>query len=575
VSHVVATAGHVDHGKSSLVRALTGTDPDRWAEEKRRGLTIDLGFATMRLPSGTELSFVDVPGHERFVTNMLAGVGPAPAVVVVVAADEGWMPQTEEHVRAIAALGVRRGLLVVTKSDLADPGPVARDALSRLGFLDRPESVGCSAVTGAGLPDVVAALDRLAAGQPLPDEEAPVRFWLDRVFTISGAGTVVTGTLVAGTIRVGDRLATVPGDGDVVVRGIQSGGRSLDTARPTARVAVNLRGVDRDRLDRGTALLTPGAWHPAAAVDVCVRGDLPAGDLVAHLGSAAVPVRSRRLGEAAVRLRLARPLPLHVGDRLLLREPAGRAVVAADVADLDPPALQRRGDAGRVAARLTVPATADDLVDRRGTVAADALRATGLDTPTRARRVGRWWVAAATWDRWRAALPDLVAERCAGLSAGVPLAELRRLLDAPDDVVVAELAGADDRLHLAGGRVRPAAADVRVPAALDRLLEALAADPLAAPDADTAREIGADVLAHGARTGALLHLGGGIYVGPAAVPRAVERLAGLPQPFTVSAARAVLGQSRRVVVPLLEHLDAARVTRRTPDGTRFLVSRAG
>src|SRR5580658_1442080 len=201
--HVVVTAGHVDHGKSALIRALTGQEPDRWAEERRRGMTIDLGFGWLNLPAGDQMAFVDVPGHERFVPNMLAGVGPVPAILFVVAADEGWMPQSAEHLAAIEAVGIRHGLLVVSRSDLADPGPATRQAADQIAAtsLGRVESVAVSAVTGAGLPELRAALVRLVASLPVPDAAAPVRLWVDRSFSIRGSGTVVTGTLPAGTVR--------------------------------------------------------------------------------------------------------------------------------------------------------------------------------------------------------------------------------------------------------------------------------------------------------------------------------------------------------------------------------------
>jgi selenocysteine-specific elongation factor len=220
--HVVATAGHVDHGKSMLVRALTGMEPDRWEAEQRRGMTIDLGFAWMTLPSGEEIAFVDVPGHERFVSNMLAGAGPVPAVMFVVAADEGWMPQSAEHLAAIDALGVRNGVLVVTRADLADPAPALEQAMLKIadtslgrgagpaGDPGGMEAVAVSALTGRGLPDLTAALGRLAARLPRPDPRGGVRLWLDRVFAIKGSGTVVTGTLQAGTVRAGDELTATP-----------------------------------------------------------------------------------------------------------------------------------------------------------------------------------------------------------------------------------------------------------------------------------------------------------------------------------------------------------------------------
>src|SRR5690349_24907883 len=219
---VMATAGHVDHGKSALVRALTGMEPDRWEEERRRGLTIDLGFAWTTLPSGRRLAIVDVPGHERFVGNMLAGIGSVPAALVVVAADDGWSAQTAEHVAVLDALGVRHALLAVTKADLADPAPVLADARDRLRTTTMGDvpAVAVSAAAGTGLGELEAALDDVLAGLPAPDPAAPVRLWIDRAFTIRGAGTVVTGTLAAGSVSVGDRLQL--GDREVVLRGLQS-----------------------------------------------------------------------------------------------------------------------------------------------------------------------------------------------------------------------------------------------------------------------------------------------------------------------------------------------------------------
>ena len=267
---VIATAGHVDHGKSALVRALTGTDPDRWAEEQRRGLSIDLGFAWLTLPSGEWLAFVDVPGHERFVPNMLAGIGPVPAVLFVVAADEGWMPQSAEHLAALDALGVRHGLLAVTRADLADPGPAAAAAASQIAAtsLGPVECVAVSAVTGEGLPKLITALDRLAAGLPAPDPAAPVRLWVDRAFTITGSGTVVTGTLPAGTVRVGDEMVLTPAMRPVRVRGVQSLGEPVTAVTGVARAALNLRGASQDVLGRGMALVQAGRWTLTDILDV-------------------------------------------------------------------------------------------------------------------------------------------------------------------------------------------------------------------------------------------------------------------------------------------------------------------
>src|SRR5215475_11002609 len=254
--HVVATAGHVDHGKSALVRALTGMEPDRWEEEQRRGMTLDLGFAWTTLPSGEQIAFVDVPGHERFVSNMLAGAGPTPAVMFVVAADGGWMPQSAEHLGAIDALGVRSGILAVTRADLADPGPALREATRKisetsLGREGGLESVAVSAVTGQGIPDLIAALGRLAARLPAPEPQDSIRLWLDRVFAVKGSGTVVTGTLQAGTVCTGDELLLTPAMRPVPIRSVQSLGAPATRATGVARVALNLRGVSTDDLRRG------------------------------------------------------------------------------------------------------------------------------------------------------------------------------------------------------------------------------------------------------------------------------------------------------------------------------------
>ncbi|MFN2536177.1 MAG: selenocysteine-specific translation elongation factor, partial [Pseudonocardiaceae bacterium] len=317
--HVVATAGHVDHGKSTLVRALTGMEPDRWAEERRRGMTIDLGFAWTTLPAGPTVAFVDVPGHERFVPNMLAGIGPVPAVLFVVAADEGWMPQSAEHLEALHALGVRHGLLAVTRSDLLDPELARDEALEYLAesTLGRIPAVCVSGATGAGLDELRAALGELVARLPAPDVDADVRLWVDRAFTIRGAGTVVTGTLAAGTLRVGDELELAPGGRRVVVRGLQSLGESAESVSAVARVAVNLRGVPRESVHRGTALLTPAAFLTTPVVDVRLSRSAPpsrhggisgftgpssprygsmAKQVIVHVGTAAVAARVRRLG---------------------------------------------------------------------------------------------------------------------------------------------------------------------------------------------------------------------------------------------------------------------------------------
>jgi selenocysteine-specific elongation factor len=584
--HVIATAGHVDHGKSALVCALTGMEPDRLAEEQRRGLTLDLGFAWTDLPSGQTVAFVDVPGHERFVTTMLAGVGPVPAALLVVAADEGWMPQSAEHLAALDALGVRHGVLAVTRTDLADPAPAAAQARAHLagtGLRDA-ETVMVSASIGAGLDALRSALDRLVATLPAAEAAAPVRLWVDRSFTIHGSGTVVTGTLRAGTLRVGDELELAPADGTgtcaVRVRGLQSLGRDRRVVTAVARVAVNLRGVDRDHVRRGSALLAPAGFHTTDQADVRIHGDpvsaLPATATV-HIGSAAVPVRIRPLGADTARLRLRRRLPLHVGDRALLRDP-GRHHIAGALTVLDPapPALRRRGAAARRAEVLAgVAGTPDEWSElrRRRLVTRRDLARMGVPV-TAAPVAGEWLADPQWWREQRGRLRRQVESYLADhpLAGGVPMEVLRRALGLPERALVEALVAAP--LALADGMVTTP--DSGLPAPVRRGVDALRAElatrPFQAPPAArlAALGLGARELAAAARVGEIIRIADGVVLAPDAPAEAVPLLATLPQPFTLSQARQVLGTSRRVAVPLLELLDRQGVTRRLPDDRRTL-----
>jgi selenocysteine-specific elongation factor len=703
--YVVATAGHVDHGKSTLVRALTGMEPDRWAEERRRGMTIDLGYAWMTLPSpdakggpagqgglagqggpaGEKLAFVDVPGHERFVPNMLAGLGPVPAVMFVVAADGGWMPQSAEHLAAVDALGVRHGILVVTRADLADPGPATRQALAEIAAtsLGTVEAVAVSAVTGQGLDELRAALGRLMSGlrdasssqaadrgtvrrgaigvsSPNgPVRSAPaggpqsVRLWIDRSFTIKGAGTVVTGTLPAGIVRNGQELLLSPSLQSVRVRGLQALGEPAEQVAGVARVALNLRGVPADLPERGMALVEPGCWTLATELDVRITP--PAAEpqprfppeLLLHIGSARSRARLRILGAtgpsatsdrrptphqppagdsdghadggiapAAIyaRLRLRDPLPLHVGDQVLLRDPgaAGLAIYGATVLDPAPPPLARRGAGAAAVRELSawpgVPTTAD-LLRRHKLLRAPALAAAGL-TVVPAAVAGDWLADPAHWSALRAELPVVVADFCARdpLAPGMPTEAARASLGLPSRDLVTALVSGD--IVQDGGYLRiltrragdvglapaseavdrsaqspqaaqvspgaPASAAGRLPpaiaAAVQAVLDDLGADPFAAPDAERLRALGLDakVLATAARAGLLLRVADLVVLAPGAARRAAEVLAELDQPFTTSQARQALRTSRRVAIPLLEYLDRARITERLPGDLRRL-----
>ncbi|SDQ38123.1 SelB C-terminal domain-containing protein [Quadrisphaera sp. DSM 44207] len=633
--HVVATAGHVDHGKSTLVRALTGMEPDRYEEERRRGLTIDLGFAWTALPGAApgedaEVAFVDVPGHERFVATTLAGVGPVPAVLFVVAADGGWMPQSSEHLDALAALGVSSGLLVVTRCDLADPAAAtaaAREHLAGTPLAGVPD-VAVSATTGAGVDELRAALLGLVRSLPAPDPAAPVRLWVDRAFTVRGAGTVVTGTLPAGTLRTGDALA-LPGGRTAVVRGLHQLGRPVGSASAVSRVAVNLRGVPAGSLGRGNALTTPGTAVEAEEVDVLLRrtgrsgpgpsglgptGPGPSGlgpgsragevprlpeQLVLHVGSAAVPVRVRELGPDSARLRLHTPLPLRLGDTGLLRDPGAHRVVAGTtVLDPAPPPLRRRGAARERAAALAgldgTPDAAGEL-ERRGTVRAGDLVAMGMapdDAAELVRRAGaagsgvvtdgEWLLSPAAAARLRTRLQGELAahERDRPLEPGLPVEAARRRLDLPAASLVPALVAGLAGVAVREGRVvradRPSGPSLPGPvqASVDAVLADLARAPYAAPEAHRLRELGLGARELGAavRAGALARVADGVYLSPAAVADAAAPLRALPQPFTLSEARQAWGTSRRVAVPLLELLDARGATRRLPDARREVAS---
>jgi selenocysteine-specific elongation factor len=644
--YVVATAGHVDHGKSTLVRALTGMEPDRWAEERRRGMTIDLGYAWMALPGGEKLAFVDVPGHERFVPNMLAGLGPVPAVLFVVAADGGWMPQSAEHLAAVDALAVRHGLLVVTRADLADPEPATRVALAEIArtSLGSVEAVAVSAVTGAGLDDLRAALARLAAalhGQGTPGAP-PVRLWIDRSFTVRGAGTVVTGTLPAGTVANGQELLLTrrPAVQPVRVRGLQALGEPAERVTGVARVALNLRGVPTGVPQRGMALIEPGRWTLTAELDVRLTpraAGLPdkfPPELLLHVGSARTQARLRLLGEDSgavyVRLRLRDPLPLHAGDRVLLRDPgaAGLAIYGATVLDPAPPPLGRRGAAAAAVRELAIwpdPPSAADLLRRHRLLRTATLTAMGI-TELPPPVAADWHADPAHWARLRAELPTAVAAFMAKdeLAVGMPLDAARAALNLPTRDLIAALvtpdptpasaatataaaqdragtviidggylrivaesgpspgkAGTADRASSAQPQASPALAATSAPAAslpprvasaVQTVLNDLAAAPFAAPDGERLRELGLDAraLAAAARAGLLLRIADLIVLAPGADKEAARVLAGLPQPFTTSQARQALATSRRVAIPLLEYLDRARVTERLPGDLRRL-----
>jgi len=560
--HVVATAGHVDHGKSTLVKALTGTDPDRFAEEKARGLTIDLGFATTTLPSGAALSLVDVPGHVRFIKNMLAGVGAVDACLFVVAATEGWKPQSEEHLRILELLGVRHGVVALTKvgpadDDLVDLAHLEVEERVAGTFLEGAPVVDTDAPTGVGLDNLRAALDDLLAATPTAVDHGRPRLWIDRAFSARGAGTVVTGTLTGGRLHTDDELAVHPAGSPVRVRSLQNHHAERDELPPGSRCAVNLVGVAHDEVVRGHVLVRSDQWHHTTVVDASLRVldrlDHPVsrrGAHVVYLGSGEHPVRMRILGpdaldpgtEGAVRIHLPEPLPLLPGDRFVLRE-SGRAetVGGGEVLDVDPTERASRARPDR---------SVDRVVRERGWVPVDELeRLTG---ERREPDLDRWVVDPVVLHRTLEDLRNALAD--AG-PRGLDLVGLGELARAA--VVLL------DDAEVEAGRLVPAG--VADPLADHPFVAALAASPFVPPSPDG---VDRGELRELVRRGDVVEVEG-IFFASSAVDAAARLAARLlvdhPEGFTVSTFREEAGNTRKHAMPLLARLDATGMTRRRGD----------
>lgn len=610
---VVATAGHVDHGKSSLILRLTGTDPDRLKEEKRRGLTIELGYAWCTLPSGREIAFVDVPGHERFVRTMLAGVGPVRLVLFVVAADEGWKPQSEEHLEIVDVLGVDGAVVALTKRDLVDVSELdrVRDAVSeriRGTALEPAPVIACSSSSSEGLEDLVAALDAMVAAAPDPARDERPRQHVDRVFSMKGAGTVVTGTLTGGPITVGEEVELLPSGVRARVRGLQTHRRSVEVAQPGSRMAANLTGTERASLARGEVLTRPGLWAVTDVLDARLRPvrslarPLGArGAFKLHAGSAERDARIRLYDVKEVapegafaRITLSAPLVLDVGDRFVLRESGRRETVAGGtVLDTDPPRRPGPGAADRLSAReraerSELPAL---LVAERGAVRAQQIElafGTAPNAVANAVRAGAWWIGEDVLERVGVSVRKELAafHEAEPFETGLDVTALRRSIvegfatglrrEADLAEAVIDALAADGVIARDGATVRLTSHRTSGPSETEsRLVDAVRSGE---PTPPTIAELLAEGFTRSSidaavRSGELVRISPELVLSRAFVERAGDavREAG-ERGITVSALRQRLGTSRKYAVPLLEHMDRAGITRRSGD-LRF--SRAG
>jgi selenocysteine-specific elongation factor len=516
----VGTAGHIDHGKTALVEALTGKNTDRLPEEHERGISIDLGYAPLELPDGTRLSVVDVPGHERFVRTMVAGASGIDLFLLVIDAGEGARPQTHEHLAILRLLGIEHGVVALTKSDLVDEETLELARVEAEELVPGARVVATSARTGAGLDELRAALAEVAAGVARHDAGGPARLHVDRSFTLRGIGTVATGTLWSGTLGEGDELRIEPRGRSVRVRSVQVHDRPVERAEAGQRVAASLPGVERHELRRGDVLVTPGSFRPSFRLDVTLEplAEIPA-RVMLHHGTAETAARVARVGDRFAQLRLSRPVVAACGDRVVLR--AGTTVAGGTVLDPTPP---RHADAARFEAL------------ERGE--------TFVHAPVRAD--GEWQWSEEWLDELRADLERAI-DAADPLDPGVPVpaAEWSR-------AVLPHLG-----LELRGAKLyRPGAAPElgeRAEAA-EALAAQLGLEPVRVEDARLARFL--------EEQGRLVRVGDGFAVSAEAYEQA---RAVLVDGITLARFRDALGVGRKTAQLYLERFDADGVTRRVGD----------
>ena len=555
---VVGTAGHVDHGKTCLVRALTGKDTDRLPEEHERGISIDLGYAPLELPGELHLSLVDVPGHERFVRNMVAGATGVDLFLLVIDAAEGARPQTHEHLAILRLLGVSRGVAAVTKADAVEPDQLQLAVEEAAELVPEAEVVSVSAKTGAGLDELRAALARAAAEVERTERFAPTRLWIDRAFTLRGVGTVVTGTLWSGSIAAGDLLRLEPRSRIVRVRSVQVHDRPVEEAQAGQRVAVNLPAIERGELQRGDALVEPGHYPVSYRLDVVLDELEPVPAAVkVHLGTADVAARVVRSGRFA-QLRLTEPVVAARGDPFVLRTETtvggGRVVDPAPPRRLERERLEilDRGDPSGIVNLLTAePATTA------------SLQASGLLSPVELARgletvglAGEWAYRPGWLEGVRAVVSERLNERAEAnpVDPGVPLAQL--LPNEPWATAIIQLLHVERRDGKAYAPGATASLGDRAEAA-ERIEAELA-------EAGLARVEDAELAGYLEAAGRLKRVGDGFAVSAELYDRGREALTSL-EPITLAGFRDALEISRRTAQLLLERYDADGLTRRVGD----------
>lgn len=614
--HVIGTAGHVDHGKSSLVQALTGIDPDRLAEEKERQMTIDLGFAWLQLGE-EEVGIVDVPGHRDFIENMLAGVGGIDLALLVVAADEGVMPQTLEHLAILHLLGVERGVVALTKCDLIDDPDWLELVTLEVGevlattTLAAAPIIPVSARTGQGLADLTAALTTLLAEAPARIDEGRPRLSIDRVFSLSGFGTIVTGTLTGGRFCVGDTVEIFPSGLSGRVRGLQTHKTSLDVAHPGSRVAINLSGIERSQLVRGQVVAAPGTLRNTTLLDVAYSHLPDTTTPLAHnmpvklfIGAAEVMARTRVLGTEAIRpgetgwlqLVLAEPVVVLRGDRFILRQPSpGMTLGGGRILDPHPGRRYRRFRPEVIARMQTLtegtpeelllqalrrsqPVAQKTLLERVGLdaeVATVALQ-TLLDEK-QVTQISQQVVTRDLWQTWQEQALAAVAgyHQQTPLRLGMAREALRSQLKLP-----AALFNALMELLTGMGKLVEEGAIVRLPqhtirftpqqqAAVNRLLAQFAAAGVNSPSVKESKAaVGEEVYSALLDLGLLHPLNEEVVYATAEYEQLTNQLKSYLQAHgTIDAAQArdLLATTRKYAIALLEHLDELKITRRVGD----------